>query len=712
MVRGRASRMTLVATLALVPLLDSIAAPAHGHMVAQGLTGAARLGHGLDSARFVPNRGQFDRRVRFMLTGPAASVGFLAGGPVFSSGAGSAWANRWSVRQSFVGGRRGALPVGRRPAGGIVSYFRGAPGEWVTGVPTFGSVVYRNVWPGIDVAYSTNRGALEYSFVVAPGAEAREIEIAYEGASARLTTGGALRVSTPGGRTFVDRPPLTYQVTATGRRVAVASAFELRNRGAAFGFRVVRYDRSLPLVIDPSSIGYAGYIGGSGTDQGLAIATDGDGNAYVVGQTKSDERTFPVKTGPDLTLNGQTDAFVCKVNPAGQMVYCGYIGGAAPDRGRGVAVDSSGDAYVYGWTRSRNKDGFPLLVGPDLTYNGGTSDTFIAKVNSAGTGLLYSGYIGGGAHDEGKAIAVDAGGAAYVTGGTKSLDMPVTPGSFGQTYAGDGDVFVAKVLPDGTTLDWLGLVGGTGSEHARGIGVAPDGSVSFAGTTESSQGSLPVKVGPDLTYNGGGGDAFVGRITPDGSALTYLGYVGGAGFDDARDGTVGNAGNLFLCGHTASAQGSFPVTVGPDLTYNGGKSDGFVAMVRSNGTLGYAGYVGGHAADSCYGMDVDSSGDAFLSGRTFSTQTSFPVKGGPDLTYNGGGDDFAAQVSAGGHGFVYCGYVGGSDKDVGWGLSLGPNGVAYLTGQTHSSQASFPEKGGPDLTYNGAGDAFVAAVTP
>jgi hypothetical protein len=651
---------------------------------------------------FVANRGQFDPRVWFGLNGPAASIDFIDSGPVMSSPAGAPWARRWSVRQAFVEGRRGAQPYGEARAGGIVSYFHGSPSTWITAVPTFDRVVYPSVWPGIDVVYSTARGALEYTFRLAPHANPDDIRLMYEGAAISIARNGTLRVRTGAGG-FTDRAPVAFQGSSR-----VASAFALHARGR-FGFHVGAYDRSRPLTIDPASIGYAGYIGGSGTDEGLAIATDAQGNAYVAGQTKSDERTFPVKAGPDMTFDGQTDAFVCKVNTSGQMVYCGYIGGAAPDRGRGIAVDSSGEAFVYGWTRSRNKDGFPLLVGPDLTYNGGTSDTFISKVNAAGTALVYSGYIGGRAHDEGKAVAVDASGAAYVTGGTKSDDMPVTPGSFGQTFAGDGDVFVAKVKPDGSGLAWLGLVGGKGSEHARGIGVGPDGSVSFAGTTDSA--NLPVKVGPDLTYNGNG-DTFVGRITPDGSALVYLGYLGGAGFDDARDGTVGGAGNLFVCGHTASTQASFPVKVGPDLTYNGGKSDAFVAMVRSDGSLGFAGYVGGRAADACYGMGVDRDGNVFLSGRTFSSQSSFPVRGGPDLTYNGGGDDFAAEVAAGGVGLVYSGYVGGAGKDVGWGLSIGPNNVAYLTGQTYSTQSTFPAHGGPDLTYNGQGDAFVVAVAP
>src|SRR5207302_3017896 len=228
-----------------------------------------------------------------------------------------------------------------------------------------------------------------------------------------------------------------------GSRVAVSAAFAPIG-SVDYAFSVGAFDRSVPLVIDPVSIGFAGYIGGSGQDLGLAVAVGDAGNAYVVGQTKSDEHTFPVKVGPDLTENGQIDAFVCKVTPSAQLAYCGYIGGSEPDRGRGVAVDSAGAAYVYGWTRSNERRGFPVLVGPDLTYNGGTTDTFICKVEPSGMALEYCGYIDGSKHDEGKAITVDASGAAYVTGGTKSPDFPAI-GGLSHTYSGNGDVFVSKV---------------------------------------------------------------------------------------------------------------------------------------------------------------------------------------------------------------------------------------------------------------------------
>ncbi len=663
----------------------------------------------LTALGFVENRGQTDGRIRYSLAGRDASVLFGRGGPTYvlpSSGAGAGPA--WVVKPSYVGGRTEVQPVAAGPSLGSVSYFHGQRSDWITGVPTFPRVTYPGVWPGIDVVYSTSSAGLEYSFVIHPGADPGAIAVAYRGASTiALRLDGGLRVETPAAL-FDEAPPVAFQ-TVGGRRATVPAAFDPIGE-RTYRFRLGGYDPTAPLVIDPA-IGFSGYIGGAGQDQALAVAVGSAGATYAVGQTKSTERTFPVKVGPDLTENGQTDAFVCKVTSGGQMSYCGFIGGEAPDRARGVAVGDDGSAYVYGWTRSRNKDGFPVTVGPDLTYNGGTTDTFLCKVDPSGTTLVYCGYIGGNRHDEGKAIDVDAAGAAYITGGSKSADLPVNAG-FGRPFQGNGDVFIGKVRPDGTGLDWLGYVGGAASEHARGVAVDAKGAVTFAGTTRSTQSTLPVKVGPDLTYNGGGGDAFVGRISPDASSLQYLGYVGGAGFDDARD-AVGNPdGTFYLCGHTASTQATFPVKVGPDLTYNGGKDDAFVTVVSPAGKIASSGYIGGRSADSCYGIDADRTGKIFVGGHTYSTQSSFPVKLGPDLTYNGESDAFVAEIASGHASLAYCGYVGGIGQDVAWALAIGPNDEAILAGATHSGQGSFPVKGGPDLTYNGGGDAFVTKVLP
>ncbi len=197
---------------------------------------------------------------------------------------------------------------------------------------------------------------------------------------------------------------------------------------------------------DGTGLVYCGYIGGSGDDWGGGVAVDGSGNAYVAGWTESDETTFPVKIGPDVSHNGGADAFVAKVNAAGKgLDYCGYIGGSGDDWGGGVAVDGSGNAYVTGDTKSDERT-FPVTAGPGLKFNGGDWDTFVAKVSAAGAGLDYCGYIGGSGDDWGGGIAVDGAGNAYVTGWTESDEsaFPVTDGP-DLTYNGGGDAFVAKI---------------------------------------------------------------------------------------------------------------------------------------------------------------------------------------------------------------------------------------------------------------------------
>jgi hypothetical protein len=464
---------------------------------------------------------------------------------------------------------------------------------------------------------------------------------------------------------------------------------------------------------------YCGYIGGSsggGTDVGHAIAVDGFGNAYVTGQTNSTQTTFPVTVGPDLTNTGGLDGFVAKVNAAGTaLIYCGYIGGdGGTDIGLGVAVDVAGNAYVAGYT-SADQTTFPVTVGPDLTFNGGT-DAFVAKVNSAGTALVYCGYIGGSGGDTAYGIAVDASGNAYVAGQTFSTEatFPATVGP-DLTYAGNGDAFVAKVNVAGTALVYCGYLGGGFGDLAYGIAVDSMGSAYVTGQTSSTETTFPVTGGPDLTSNGGTFDAFVAKLNTAGTALVYCGYIGGNGLEQGNGIAVDGGGNAYVVGQTTSDQTSFPVAVGPDLTYNGG-NDVFVAKVNAAGTaLVYCGYIGGSGSDIGYAIAVDRFlGIAYVTGATESDQTTFPVIVGPDLTYNSE-DAFVAKINAAGTALLYCGYIGGASTDVGLGVAVDVAGNAYVTGGTKSDQATFPVAVGPDLTYNGGFaefDAFVARITP
>lgn len=298
------------------------------------------------------------------------------------------------------------------PAAAQVSYFRGPREQWRTGLPTYSSVVYRDLWPGIDLEFAGPDGNLKYTFHVRPGADPRQIQLAYRGAYAvSLTPRGSLHIATPAGD-FVDDQPLAWQQTSAGRKPVTAG---FRLDGEQVRFQLGAYDPTLPLTIDPAVLLYSGYLGGGADDLVQAIAVDTAGNAYVVGNTQSTQSSFPVSGGPDLTHNSGGDGFVAKVNPTGTaLLYVGYIGGNGDDLARSIAVDPAGNAYISGYTNSTQAT-FPVLVGPDLTHNG-AQDAFVAKLNPAGTALVYCGYVGGANDDFAFGLAVDASGSAHFIG--------------------------------------------------------------------------------------------------------------------------------------------------------------------------------------------------------------------------------------------------------------------------------------------------------
>jgi hypothetical protein len=636
---------------------------------------------------------------------------------------------RFAVKLDFVGANADVRPSGEEKTGAVISYFKGKSEEWKAGLPTYSRIVYKDLWPGIDVAYYGTVDKMKYEFVVHPGSDPSLIRLAYRGASAVEVNGeGRLEVRTPAGG-FADDRPVGYQ-EIDGKRMDVTLRYLLEEQSVIkpgpsgeeavtksfiYGFYVGAYDRTKPLVLDPAVLVYCRYIGGSDDSGsfGYGIAVDGSGNAYVTGYTDSTEATFPVIGGPDLTYNsGYGDAFVAKVNASGTaLVYCGYIGGASDDLGYGIAVDGSGNAYITGYTYSTEAT-FPVIGGPDLTHNGG-GDAFVAKVNPSGTALVYCGYIGGWAEDDGYGIAVDGSRNAYVTGETFSTEatFPVIGGPDLTYNSGYGDAFVAKVNASGTALVYCGYIGGVSDDMGRGIAVDHWGNAYVAGDTYSTEATFPVIGGPDLTFNGGYVDAFVAKVNTSGTALVYCGYISGASEDYGYGIAVDGSGNAYITGNTNSTEATFPVIGGPDLTYNGGTDDGygnygdaFVAKVNASGTaLVYCGYIGGSDGDIGRGIAVDGWGNAYITGYTHSTEATFPVIGGPDLTHNSDYapvyDAFVAKVNASGTALVYCGYIGDASDDPGSGIAVDGSGNAYVTGSSGSSGIDWYDY-----------DAFVAKI--
>ncbi len=416
---------------------------------------------------------------------------------------------------------------------------------------------------------------------------------------------------------------------------AVGPDLTYNGGGSPFGDAiVVKFDPTGTVLLS------CGYIGGLDIEFGNGIATDSAGNCYVVGHTQSRPVDgFPVLVGPHLLHDGGFEGWIAKVTASGSaLVYCGYIGGNnVEDRSFAVAVDAAGAAYVAGRAGSDSTT-FPAFVGPDVTHNGST-DACVAKIRPDGTGFEYLGYIGGSGFEDAVAIAVDATGRAYVAGLTSSDEttFPVS-GAFDLTYAGGSDGFLARVKADGTGLDWCGYLGGVNFDMVTHFAFGSSGEIVAAGLTSSSQATFPVLGGPSLVWNGFN-DAIVARISADGSTLLSSGYIGGAGTDVATRVAVDGAGRIHLAGTTNSPHtglSAFPALNGPDGTHNG-LNDAFHALVDPTGTtLLSCGYIGGSANDQGQALTLDANGRPVIGGRTHSTETTFPVLGGFDPTFNGG----------------------------------------------------------------------------
>ena len=389
--------------------------------------------------------------------------------------------------------------------------------------------------------------------------------------------------------------------------------------------------------------------------------------------------------------------------------YASYLGGNSIDQGYGIAVDGSGNAYVTGNAGSTD---FPVTPGAYQTSRNGLRDAFVAKLSADGASLVYSSYLGGNGADEGRGIAVDAAGNAYVTGDTSSTDFPVTPCAYQTSRGGLYDSFVAKLSADGASLIYCTYLGGSNQDFAYGIAVDGSGNAYVTGSTESTD----FPIAPDAfqtSYGGDTNDVFVTKLSADGASLVYSTYLGGSATDDVHGIAVDDAGNAYVTGSTESAD--FPVTPGA-YKASSGVYDAFVTKLSADGArLVYSTYLGGSIhlaggrADYGYGIAVDAAGNAYITGQAGSPD--FPTTPGAYQTSSAGGSDaFVAKLSADGASLVYSSYLGGSGADYANGIAVDAAGNAYVTGIAASTD--FPVT--PDAyqtTRAGQIDVFVTKLS-
>lgn len=697
--------LSLLAATALISLLIGSLPSLFTTTLAWGGSGRQAVdGFGRLPISFEPNIGQAENRYDFFARGQGFEMGIDPTGATLILGAGKSLD---VVRLDLLGSRRSARPRALEPLSGTVNYFIGdEPSRWRSGVPTFARVSYDDVLPGVDVTYhGSNVGRLEYDFIVAPRADPDVIRIVFSGGDLALRD-GSLAVTTAHGEVIQDAPVL-YQ-TIAGQRVPVSGAFSIV--GNEVGFEVGPYDRRYPLVIDPT-LAYSTYLGGLDGETAQDIAVDASGAAYVVGRTSS--AGFPTVAAFSSSMNGAGDALVTKLAPNGSaLVYSTYLGGSnATDQGLAIAVDVTGAALVTGLTWSSD---FPTTVGAfDTSFNGGNTDAFVTKLEPDGSALAYSSFLGSNGDDGSTGIALDAAGAAYVTGSTNSLAFPLTSGAFDTIFQGAKEAFVSRFNVSGSGLNYSTFLGGSGAESGSSIIVDSGGEAYVTGATASTD--YPTTVGAfDISHNGNN-DAFVTKLNSSGTSLVYSTYLGAAGRDEGEGIDVDASGETYVIGATPSVD--FPTTPGTiDTTYNGGGADGFITKLNATGSgLIYSTYLGGSDYDWGYDIDVNATGRAYVVGTidVAGVTTDFPTTSDAiDPSYNGGSADvFVAELDPAGASLVHSSYLGGSDYDEGFGIAVDPSGAAYLTGDTFSSD--FPTTPGVfDTSSNGDYDVFVAKIDP
>lgn len=589
-------------------------------------------------------------------------------------------------------------------------YLRGAnPDAFVTDVPSYAGVRYRDLYPGIDVHVRDAGGRLEYDLLLDPGADLDAVVMHCEGIDAlQLVDGGRLELTTPAGPLVLGQPA-TYQVLADGSHLEVACAYRLLGADR-FGFTVPGRDATRALVIDPD-LAYGAYLGGSFQEFGYAIAVDASGAAYVAGRANSVD--FPVTPGAFQAVGG-TDGFVAKVAPDGQsLVYATYLGGAAAttDDVHGIAVDPTTAVWLCGVTTSSD---FPTTADALDTTLDGPADGYVVHLAPDGASLLYAAFLGGSEGDSASSVQLDVQLSAYVVGTTDSPDFPTTPGAFDEMLDGQKDnAFIAKLTPQGA-LTYATLLGGDASTWGVSIDVDQDGCAYVTGrVTAIVATTFPATPGAFDTTGNGEVDAYVAKLNADGSGLVYATFLGGSFFEEAWGIAVDDAGAAYVTGRTDSF--GFPTTAGAFDTSKSGFFDIFVTKVAPDGaSLSYSTLVGSSGFDEGWGIAVDSLGRATIAAQTSSA--FFPTTTDAyDSSLNGTFDAVLVQLDPSGSSLSYSTFFGGTNDpaDWGWGIALDDLGHAYLTGQTMS--ADFPATPGAfDETLGGFSDGWVVkfALSP
>ncbi len=625
---------------------------------------------------FEANQGQIDSRYQFLARRGNFSVAVSAQEALFAlPGA--------SVRLEWLGANPAARPFGQQPQASTTNYLTGSDArKWRTGVPHFARIHYKDLFPGVDIVYYGNPQQLEYDLIVNPGADPTKIRFQLPGATQLAIAPNGDLVMQASGQTVLFQKPVLHQ-EVNGVKRPVTGSYSLA--GGTVGFRIGKFDPSLPLVIDPV-FGDFTLAGGSGDDVPTAAVEDSQGFLYVVGTTNSTDMPGVLRPVQPTNAGGATDVFVMKLsNNTKSLVWVTYLGGNGADSAGGISVDRQGIVTISGTTTSQN---FP--VTPDAlqrTYGGGTADGFVARLNAKGERLLYSTYLGGSADDAVRSVAVDAAGVIYAAGVTASTNFPTRPGAVQDKHNGATDGFLVKLNPGDPIAIYSTLLGGTAADSIQRVGLDAVGNVYVAGTTAST--NFPTTPGVLAAASLGGTDGFVAKLNPAGSALAYSTFIGGSADDQVLALAVSANGTAFVSGVTASRNLPMGGSV-LNRQFLGGPTDGFLLQLSANGSqVLAASYLGGNGEDSADAIAVRVEGTILVAvnGTSFPNEPARMYAFSDDLSRELGIQTISSACMGGGSRIVALSHGATRSLAIGW---------ARATDDCNAPQwLALPGKGGP-----------------
>lgn len=647
--------------------------------------------------QFEKNEGQTDKQVKFLSRGAGFTNFLTKKGNVLKLKK-SSQDTSTVLNISFKKANEDVEIISEGTEAGVYNYFIGNdPSKWLTGVPTFPTIRYKNLYNNIDALYTGTQDKLNYDFEVRPGGKPEHIIFIIEGASdLGLDSNGNFVMKTQQGIVTMDKPQ-AFQVI-NGVKKDVKIEYKLKKNKNELSFKIGNYNKKVLLTIDPVLI-FSSFIGGTATDVTHAITVNSANNVYIAGFTESTD--FPVVSGVQTNIGGSGgDAFIARLNNNGvTMSFATYLGGSTIDYASSIVLDSSDNIYVAGVTTSGD---FPNSNAVQTSLLG-SSDMFVAKLNSTGSTLQYSTYLGGTADDSNSGVGVDGSNSVYVLGQTNSSDYPlVSP--LQNTYQGGTDLVLTKLNSIGNSIVYSTYLGGTGGEFNGSLAVNTGGNAFVAADTTSSD--LATVSSFQSAYGGGSTDGFVAKLNTAGSSYDYLTYIGGSEFDQVSDVALDASSNAYVVGYTNST--NFPTASPIQVALAGGK-DAFITKINSTGSaLTYSTYFGGSGNDQAAALAINSSNEAFFAGTTYSSDIT--IVNSLQSVLGGEADAFVVKLNAGGSSVLTSTYFGGSGfEEVSNFAIRQTTDFGYLVGITQSSDfpTRIPLQG---IFKDGGGDGFVVIM--